>query len=372
MNEWVARAEALERLGVRAQTLYAYVSRGMIGMQPDPQDSRRSLYSVPDLDRLTARRRRGRKADAIAASAMAWGEPSIPTRISTIELGRLLYRGEDAVELSKNCSLEQVAALLWEERQPIALTNVASDHFAGGSLVALAGLAGSTMASLGRSPASLSADGAAAISCLAQSFGLGASTAPLHQQLAKAWAIDEEGADLIRQALVLMADHDLNASTFAVRVAASTGAAIPACLLAGLATLSGPRHGGATAATALLMQQAEQIGPLGAIQHWLSSGQSLPGFGHPLYPQGDVRAGALMPQMPLDPLMAKLAEVAHATTHQLPNIDFALVSMMRIYGLPSDAPFQMFALGRSIGWVAHAIEQITCGTLIRPRGRYIG
>src|SRR6188768_399454 len=96
MVAWVGRAEALERLGVRAQTLYAYVSRGRVGVQPDPADPRRSLYRVEDLDRLATRRRRGRSAQAIAASALAWGEAAIPTRISTIARARLIYRGEDA------------------------------------------------------------------------------------------------------------------------------------------------------------------------------------------------------------------------------------------------------------------------------------
>ena len=373
MAEWVGRAQALEMLNVRAQTLYAYVSRGRIGMHPDPEDSRRSLYSVADIERLAMRRRRGRKADAIAASAMAWGEPSIPTSISTIERGRLIYRGVDAMEMSQVRSLEEIAALLWQEPGPVRLTSADPDAGApAGWLTGMANLAQGSMASVGRSQASLSADGAAAIGRLAYDFGLGGGDAPLHERLAASWTADAQVADLLRQALVLMADHDLNASTFAVRVAASTGAAIPACLLAGLATLSGPRHGGATTALAMLVQQAERTGPAEAAGQWLSSGQSLPGFGHPLYPQGDARAGALMQRMTIDPLMSDLAQAGLAATGRPPNIDFALVSMMRAYGLPQDAPFKLFALGRSIGWVAHAIEQISSGVLIRPRGKYIG
>ncbi len=372
MSDWVGRAEALERLGVRAQTLYSYVSRGRIGMQPDPQDPRRSLYATADLDNMIAHRRRGRKAVAIAASALAWGEPSIPTRISTIERGRLIYRGEDAVALSERCSLDDVAALLWEQPGPVRFTSDVPPT-AGGSLTVIARLAETSMASLGRSSASLSADGAATIAALVHSFGaVTEDAAPLHTRLATAWSLNGERTDLLRRVLVLLADHDLNASTFAVRVAASTGASIPACLLAGLSTLSGPHHGGAAAALAMLVRQAEQEGPKAALEHWLASGRSLPGFGHPLYPHGDVRAQALLARFDLDPVMAGLADVAGTATDRLPNIDFALVAATRAFGLPQNAPMTLFALARSVGWVAHAIEQITTGTLIRPRGRYEG
>ena len=118
MSDWIGRSEALDRLGVRPQTLYAYVSRGLIGAQADPDDPRRSLYMSADIERLAARRRRGRKAGAIAASAIAWGEPSLPTSISTIDRGRLIYRGVDAVTLSASASLEGAAPLLWALPSP--------------------------------------------------------------------------------------------------------------------------------------------------------------------------------------------------------------------------------------------------------------
>ena len=372
-TDWIGRAEALERLGVRAQTLYAYVSRGRIGMRPDPQDSRRSLYSAADLERLALRRRRGRKASAIAASAMAWGEPSIPTRISTIERGRPAYRGRDSIELSVKCSLEDAAALLWEQSAPIRLAcETAAGEAHDSPMVALARLAGASMAGLGRSPASLGADGARAIGRLALALGLGGGDAPVHERLARAWAVGPDAAALLRRALVLRADPDLSASTFAVRVAASPGASIPACLLAGLATLSGPRHGGAAAALSRLAGSAEELGARAALEQWLASGQALPGFGHPLYPEGDSRADALLERMEPDPAMAALGREAQVLAGLRPNIDFALVAATRACRLPQDAPFTLFALGRSTGWVAHAIEQVTTGGLIRPRARYEG
>ncbi len=374
MSDWIGRTDALAQLGVRAQTLYAYVSRGWISARPDPADPRRSLYAALDIARLAARQKRPRKAGAIAASAINWGEPSIPTHLSTIDRGRLIYRGKDAVALSASASLEDVAALLWERADPPRFREAADRPFASAftALADLADLADGSAASLRRAPAQLGSDGAQAIARLASGFGLPADEAPLHRRLATTWRVDAQGADLLRQALVLIADHDLNASTFAVRVAASTGASIAACLLAGLATLSGPRHGAAGAALAMLVEQAERHGVEAALDQWLAAGHDLSAFGHPLYPQGDARAVALLARLDLDPVMAKLRDAGRQASGRPPNIDFALCALARTLALPADAPFILFALGRSVGWVGHAIEQGMTGSLIRPRGRYDG
>src|SRR6185369_13306613 len=132
----------------------------------------------------------------------------------------------------------------------------------------------------GRKPDRLQADAAAAIARLAAGLGVAPGKAPLHQRLAKAWSLTGKGVDLIRRALVLMADHELNASTFAVRVAASTGASIAASLLAGLSALSGPRHGGAAEKVIELVEEAERSGAERAVGRWLAREQRLPGFGH--------------------------------------------------------------------------------------------
>jgi citrate synthase len=143
MGAWLDRGEALARLGVRAQTLYAYVSRGRVGMRPDPADSRRSLYSAQDVDAIARRRARGRRPAAIAESAIAWGEPAISTSISTVIHGRPVYRGEDAVALSERATVEEVAALLWDVQGPVRLAppSRSADATGGGPFAALAALA---------------------------------------------------------------------------------------------------------------------------------------------------------------------------------------------------------------------------------------
>ena len=377
MTEWLTREQALERLNVRPQTLYAYVSRGRIGMKPDDADPRRSQYRADDIAALATRRDRGRSPRAIAESAIAWGEPAIATSISTVLHSRLVYRGRDAVELSATATLEETAELLWAASEgPVSLASLtpsaARQSGTPTAFARLSALAAEGWPSLGRRPAMLQQDGAAATSALATAFGATPGSEPVHDRLAQGWSVDTAGARLIRKALVLLADHELNASTFAARVAASTGAPIAACLLAGLATLTGPRHGGAGAAAIALVEDAERLGPDEAIARWLAHDRPLPSFGHPLYPEGDPRAEALFSDFRIDDGLLRLRKAVLAATGLHPNIDFALAAMTRGLRLPADAPFRLFALGRSVGWTAHAVEQVTSNKLIRPRARYDG
>ncbi|AZO36240.1 citrate synthase [Mesorhizobium sp. M2A.F.Ca.ET.037.01.1.1] len=376
MTEWLTREQALERLNVRPQTLYAYVSRGRIGMKPDEADPRRSQYRADDIAALATRRDRGRSPQAIAESAIAWGEPAIATSISTVLHGRLIYRGKDAVEFSATATLEETAGLLWASGRPVSFASL-TPSAAGQSgtptaFARLSALAAEGWPSLGRRPAMLQQDGAAATSALATALGATPGSEPVHARLAQGWSVEDDGADLIRKALVLLADHELNASTFAARVAASTGAPIAACLLAGLATLIGPRHGGAGAAAIALVEDAERLGADEAIARWLAHDRPLPGFGHPLYPEGDPRAEGVFSGLEIDEGLSRLRKAVLAATGLHPNIDFALAAITRSLRLPADAPFRLFALGRSVGWTAHAIEQVTSNRLIRPRARYDG
>src|SRR5580698_5248265 len=117
MAKWLTASEALSRLGVRPQTLYAYVSRGRLEARPDEEDPRKSLYRADDITRLQTRKARGRKAALVAEDTIAWGEPVLASAITTVSGGRLYYRGRDAIVLAETASLEQVAALLWEARE---------------------------------------------------------------------------------------------------------------------------------------------------------------------------------------------------------------------------------------------------------------
>jgi citrate synthase len=196
---------------------------------------------------------------------------------------------------------------------------------------------------------------------------------PAHERLAAKWRVPE-AADLIRRTLVLLADHELNVSTFAARVVVSTGASLAAGTLAGLMALGGPRHGGAAAAVRVLAGDvgAEGTGAVAALREWLGEGRGVPGFGHRLYPQGDARAEALLTRLDVPPAYAALRLAALEVVGEVPNVDFALAAIEARYRLPADAPAVLFALGRSTGWLAHMLEQAATGAVIRPRARYTG
>jgi citrate synthase len=200
----------------------------------------------------------------------------------------------------------------------------------------------------------------------------------MHRRLAALWRLDDTGADLLRRCLVLLADHELNASTFVARCVASTAATPYAVVSAALAALSGRRHGGASArAEALLHEIAERGDPMTVIAARLARDEGIPGLGHPLYPEGDPRANALLAAA-MTGLPSARSEIegavaaARRLTGQHPNIDFALATVTTALGLPLGAALSVFVVGRSVGWIAHAIEQYETGVLIRPRARYTG
>lgn len=370
MSAWIDRSAALSQLRVKAQTLYAYVSRGHIRVRPDPADSRRSLYNAADIVSILSRKARGRSPRRIAASSIDWGEPAITTAISGIENGALCYRGRDAIAFASAATLEEAAQLCWtcSELPQFEGREARTDQNA---FSLLADLISESQSILGRDLQHLARDAAAIIGDLVLVCGAQNGSDPLHQRLARGWCGGEGLADRLRQAMVLMADHDLNASTFAARVAASTGASLPAALLSGLCTLSGPRHGGAGEALQHLLRDARQLGAITAVQSWLQRDRMLPGFGHNLYPEGDPRASAMLADLEVDGDLNDLASAVLDCTGLLPNCDYALAAIAATHSLPRDAPFRVFLLGRAVGWCAHAMEQKSDGRLIRPRGRYL-
>lgn len=374
---WLTAAEALATLGVRAQTLYASVSRGRIQAKPDPADPRRSLYNAADVSRLAARHSGRRKSETLAAETIHWGDPILPSAISTVQRGRLYYRGQDVVALAERASLEEVAALLWQV-DPIAFAAGARVKAPGGeslraAFVAIADRVGASLPISGRPLAALRKEAADIVGALADAMIGDARErgAPLHQRIAQAWRCPG-AADVIRRALVLLADHELNASTFAARVTASTGASLAACVLAGLSALTGPRHGGAAAAVQAFSSSAASTSGDEAVRDWLARGHAIPAFGHPLYPDGDARGRALLACFSLSPIFVDLRDAGQRATGEEPNVDFALAAMASAHDLPMDAPLILFALARSVGWIAHAFEQAASGDLIRPRARYVG
>jgi citrate synthase len=373
-GNWITAEEAQARLGVKLQTLYAYASRGLIANRADAEDPRRSLYAGDDIMRLALRKTRGRRP-ADESAPLAWTQDPVKSGIAAIADGRLFYRGQDAAELAEKATLEETAQILWGADgvdpftglAPKPLTAIGPDPRARAFSI-LAQRAAGDPATSGRADRALRREAAALLTDLVDAVCGQARNGPLHDRLAKAWRVEGAKADLIRRALVLSADQELNAASLAVRVAASTGAPLAGAALAGLATLSGPLHGGMTAQVAAFIAESRRaLDAKAAAQQRLAQGLDVPGFGHPLFPLGDPRARAMALGMRYaDDLMA-VAIAGEAVTGLAPNLEFSLVAMCRTIGLPADAPYTILMVARTAGWLAHALEQRASGQVIKPK-----
>lgn len=384
-------------LGVKRSSLYSYVSRGLLRAQRMPQH-KGSSYLLSDVARLARQRAVIRNPAKLAQSALDWGQAILPSAITQVLNGTFFYRGHNAVELAEHASLEEVAALLWQnDVEGLAQTGCPQSQASTQPHAALPGT-GEALSRWFQSPTSLTtvtpeatAQPMQLVRAMCAAL-LGrtitdttiADATPIHQVLQSQWRITPAAADLLRRALVLCADHELNASTFAVRVVVSTGASLHAGLGAGLAALSGPKHGGMTTLINSHwddwhdhMPRRDAGAPLASgLDKLLRETQSsstpnyCTGFGHPLYPQGDPRSRALLAALPQSPAVQQLTAAVFAKTGLHPSLDYALVALQRGLSLPPGAAFVLFALGRSVGWIAHAREQAESGQLIRPRAVY--
>jgi citrate synthase len=376
MASWISLDEACRLLGVRPQTIYAYVSRGKLEVMPDPADTRRSLYRVEDVAGLARRKQAGRKRQTLAADALFGAEPSIPTALSAFFRGRLYYRGQDAVSLAGSAELEEVARLLWGAEQAVDFSSAtplpAGKAGRAAAFTGLAGLAASGHSTQGRLTRVLHVEAQALVGQLANAFGARPGRQALHLRFAQGWKQPARLADLLRTALVLLVDHELTSSAFAARIAASTGASLPACLLAGLSTLSGPLHGDASGRVQALFSEVERLGEDQVVTQYLSTGLPFAGFGHHLYPDGDPRAAALLALSEPPKVIARFIEKVTRLTGLQPNMDVALAALVAHHRLPADAAFGLFATARSVGLLAHSLEQLSVAQVIRPRGRYEG
>ncbi|MES2977979.1 MAG: citrate synthase family protein [Pseudomonadota bacterium] len=376
MTSWISMDEACRLLGVRPQTVYAYVSRGKLEVMPDPADTRRSLYRADAVASLAKRKQAGRKHETLATNTLFGLEPSIPTAVCAFFRARPHYRGQDAVSLSGSATLEEVARLLWGADQPVdfsAPTAARADKPGRArAFTVLAGLAAAGHSTHGRLIRVLHNEGQSLVGQLANAFGAQPGSAPLHLRFAQGWKQTKKVAELLRTAMVLLADHELTSSAFSARIAASTGAALPACLLAGLTTLSGPLHGDASGRVQALFSEVERLGDDKVVAHYLSTGLPFAGFGHHLYPDGDPRAAALLALFEPPAAIARFIRKVTDLTGLQPNIDVALAALVAHHRLPVDAAFGLFATARSVGLLAHSLEQLGVAQVIRPRGRYVG
>lgn len=417
MNEdiYLTAKQAAAELSISLPTLYAYVSRGLIRSEPTP-GGRSRRYRGEDVRLLKAKREpQGNDRDKTTQQALHWGAPVLDSALTLIADGALYYRGVDATVLARDASVEQVARLLWgvEGADPFtaALLPDRSAAFRTtqqavigldplDQCLALLPVAATDDETIfNETPAGRAATGGRILRLMAQIIGTAGAPArnpahgeqliptnaitaqPLHDYLARAWQLPNAAtADILRGALILCADHELNASAFTARCVAATRAHLYGVVIAGLTALQGPLHGGHSLRVAAYLQDAARSGnPEDYLLSRLRAGEKPPGFGHPLYPQGDPRAAqlfamlrAVYPDFPQLQIVLTIRDLVTRTTGEKPNIDYALASIGFILGLPPSAGLSLFALGRTIGWIAHAIEQYQAPGIIRPRARYTG
>ncbi len=386
---YLTARDAATELSVSPATLYAYVSRGLIRSEPgDNPRSRR--YRAEDVRGLKNRRAPLVEGQGLKAADL----PVLDSAVSTITEEGPIYRGVRAVTLAENATFEQCATLLWDSKSadPFAKSNMpvispamrtvldaSRDAPPIDRAVAVLALASEADPRAYNSVSEGRAATGARILRLAVATMIGTepSAEPLHRQIARAWAPRHKHAeDLIRRALVLLADHELNASTFTVRCAASTGISLYDAMIAGLVALKGPRHGGVGPLAARLLDTLLAGDIAQIIRTRVAEGERFPGFGHMIYREGDPRAVSLFSALVKTGIDKRLAveipDRIREATGAFANCDYALAVMRRSLDLPAGSETTIFAMARIAGWIAHASEQLESRKLIRPRARYTG
>ena len=402
----LSAAEAASYLGVKLPTLYAYVSRGLLRSLAHEGASRSRRYLRSDVEGLRARQR-----GAGAARALAWGEPVLDSAITAMTPRGPAYRGLVALDLARRgVTFEAAAELLWTGALPApdlrweppgdapnwkAIARLLpSDASRTSCAIALVAVAGAqdrhrhdkrTLAVLPRARR------------LARLLACSLALPAAPERAAEAWGEASIARAVLRASgvrpreravtavdrwLLLSADHELNASTFAARVAASTDADLYAAALAGLAAFSGPRHGAASdRAEALIAEIGNAADAERVLRERARRGEQMPGFGHPFYREsgGDPRAVVLLEEAwELGPRVREvqcvnaLVRAMELAQRPKPNVDIGIVALRAALGLPAGAASGVFAVGRSAGWTAHVLEQYASEQILRPRARYLG
>ncbi|MEU7744010.1 citrate synthase [Nonomuraea sp. NPDC049158] len=422
--EWIDAATAAERLGVKPATLYAYVSRGVLKRRHS--EDRRSLFDAAEIEQL-ARRGRPRSQPP---------ELVIESGITALGLDRPYYRGRDALTLARTADFETVAEWLWTGDPDVFASvrgargrvrgpgtsggavgdRVRDSEASGGAargwardpetsqaaiaaqrslpeglplldrlqvITTVLGAADSLRYQL--DPASVAATGRRLISGLVDA--LPALHTPGGESIAeRLWShLCPEPATpallaALRAALVLLADHELAPSTLAARVAASARADPYAVVLTGLGVLGGPLHGGASNAAERLLAEVHEPGQAPrAIADRVRRGERIPGFGHSVYKNGDARGSLLLDLVKQaapdhERIAVVLAVLTEVRRRRLPeqNVDFALATLAAVAGMVPGSGEAIFAVARTAGWLAHAMEEYAKGSLLRLRASYVG
>ncbi|KOV99833.1 citrate synthase [Streptomyces sp. NRRL B-1140] len=394
--------EAAELLGVKPETVYAYVSRGQLSSRR-VSGGRGSTFDAQEVEALA---RRNRREGAGASGSGSGGDLSVRTRITLIGNDHYFFRGVDAVDLATRHSYEEVAEWLWTGRMipgrtftaPAASVAVARravealpGHAAPTDRLRVATIAAATADPLRFDLSEEAVLGTARsliptlVDALPPAGHHRRDDGPLAHRLWSRLSVrenpDEASLRALDAALALLVDHDLAASTLAVRVAASARAHAYAAVSAGLGVIEGPLHGAAGGLAHRLLQDVlEQGDAAPVIAAELRAGRRIPGLGHRLYPGEDPRARALfalLERIPrAEPALLAARDIVETTARHAPlhaNVDLALAVLTASSGMDPTAGETIFAVARTAGWIAHALEEYGERPLrMRPSGLYAG
>ena len=392
MSKYISSKEATKLLGINRNSLYAYVSRGIIKTINDPKNRKRRMYSSYDIDKLLMRKQ---KPEKITQSSLNWGTSILKSKITLIQDNKLFYRGIEVASLIKSWSFEEVCSLvitgskdkifdLLDFSKPelesikkgiknlrdmqelliiLELNSISSSNYRDHRRNQSEKLGFEILFTL--------------ISALTKDY----SNKSISSKLASYFCIPDQfiiANELINTALILLADHELNSSSFTARNVASTGSSIHQCIIAGISSFLGFKHGSSVYNIEAMVNELQIDFEFEKnLRKWIP--RPIYGFGHNLYPEGDQRADLLLSEIQksfigsrkFETLM-KINRVCTKFSGYKPNIDFALLVLSRVLEQSIEFSQIIFAIGRISGWIGHIIEQYEEDTLIRPRAKYIG
>jgi citrate synthase len=340
---------------------------------------------------------------------------AVESSITAITSEGLFFRGMPLDTLLEHATFEEVAFLLWHDRRPSTADLVTLRHAYAKAWVLPPELVPSIthlpadadplwalQASLpfmahvdpDRHATGLDVERQRAIRVLAQvpavlacrHWGMPVArldpVAPLAPQVLRALGAKPLPVAAANAALILYADHELAASTFAARITAAAGSGLYDGLAAALAVLKGPLHGGATLQVAALLRRLAEARHLPtALNEVLAGRRRIPGFGHTVYRGGDPRAAHFrrLAEHVATGESRRWIEAALALEERVrdehglhANVDFYGTAFMHAAGFKDHAMVALFAVARTAGWLAHMLEQYENNRLIRPRAHYTG
>ena len=411
-NALITSRDALAMLDVKPQTLYAYVSRGLIRVAPSSSAAAR-MYLRHDVEAVTAKGRSARAATSAAERSLRWGGATVMhTAITFIGPGGPHYRGQSALGLARaGRTFEECTELLWNgalpkevpvwsaPAVPAAFISYAqlicgaapynsSRHLL--ALVANAYIATVEHRGLGE-PGGQECDARQLIQVLASAFGLLRSkprllppTSPesVATLVARSGGVVASKTTIaaLNACLVITADHELTPSTFVARIAASAGADSMSCITSALAAFEGQQNGlGCDECEQALLTADSRNAYLAAIARSLAERRPVAGYNHFVYPDGDPRgdylleiAAQLASKRPDNASIVSWIRAAHEQLGIRPSVVVGLVAVCAALGMPRRSAGALMALSRTAGWLAHSAEQRLSGVAVRPRARYIG